>query len=92
MLEGARSVAASLYACGPVYLRILVYMVIYDSGWVSLEHLLLSWYPSHELITTGSGMVSFCSSLEHRVFSACPPTIRTVDYDPFIKSQLTSCD
>ena len=29
-----------------VYLRILVYLVIYDSGKVSLEHLLLSWYPS----------------------------------------------
>ena len=28
------------------YLRILVYLVIYDSGQVSLEHLLLSWYPS----------------------------------------------
>jgi len=27
-------------------LRILVYSVIYDSGWVSLEHLLLSRYPS----------------------------------------------
>ena len=25
-------------------LRILVYLVIYDSGWVSLEHLLLSRY------------------------------------------------
>jgi len=29
-----------------IYLRILVYLVIYDSGEVSLEHLLLSWYPS----------------------------------------------
>jgi len=29
-----------------VHLRILVYLVIYDSGYVSLEHLLLSWYPS----------------------------------------------
>ena len=28
------------------FLRILVYLVIYDSGKVSLEHLLLSWYPS----------------------------------------------
>jgi len=28
------------------YLRILVYLVIYASGQVSLEHLLLSWYPS----------------------------------------------
>ena len=27
-----------------MYLRILVYWVIYDSGQVSLEHLLLSWY------------------------------------------------
>ena len=27
-------------------LRILVYLVLYDSGQVSLEHLLLSWYPS----------------------------------------------
>ena len=25
---------------------ILIYLVIYDSGYVSLEHLLLSWYPS----------------------------------------------
>ena len=30
-------------------LRILVYLVIHDSGWVSLEHLLLSWYPSQSL-------------------------------------------
>jgi len=28
------------------YLRILVYSVTYDSGSVSLEHLLLPWYPS----------------------------------------------
>jgi hypothetical protein len=27
-------------------LRILVNLVMYDSGKVSLEHLLLSWYPS----------------------------------------------
>ena len=27
-------------------LCILVYLVIYDSGYVSLEHPLLSWYPS----------------------------------------------
>ena len=26
-------------------LRILVYLVTCDSGWVSLEHLLLSWCP-----------------------------------------------
>ena len=31
---------------GGVILRIPVYLVLYDSGWVSLEHLLLSWYPS----------------------------------------------
>ena len=30
-------------------LRILVYLVIYDSGQVSLEHLLLSWYPPQSL-------------------------------------------
>jgi len=29
-----------------VNLRIQVYLVTYDSGMVSLEHLLLSWYPS----------------------------------------------
>ena len=29
-------------------LRILVYLVIYDSGWVSLEHLVLAWQPSQE--------------------------------------------
>ena len=29
-----------------VNLRILVYLVIYDSGWVSLEHLLVSRHPS----------------------------------------------
>ena len=28
------------------HLRIPVYLVISDSGQVSLEHLLLSWYPS----------------------------------------------
>ena len=31
-------------------LRILVYLVIYGSGQVSLEHLLPSWYPSPESI------------------------------------------
>jgi hypothetical protein len=31
---------------GVFFLRILVYWVIYDSGQVSLEHLLLSWYSS----------------------------------------------
>ena len=30
-----------------VYRRILVYLVIYDSGYVSIEHLLLSRNPSH---------------------------------------------
>jgi hypothetical protein len=34
---------------------ILVYLVIYDSGYVSLEHLLLSWYPSQS-ITGGNPM------------------------------------
>ena len=29
----------------PQFLRILVYLVIYDSGQVSLQHLLLSRYP-----------------------------------------------
>ena len=28
------------------YLRILSYVLMYDPGQVSLEHLLLSWYPS----------------------------------------------
>jgi hypothetical protein len=32
------------------FLRILVCLVIYDSGWVSLEHLLLSWYPSYTTV------------------------------------------
>jgi len=32
-----------------ICLRILVYLVIYDSGYVSLEHLLLSRYPSQEI-------------------------------------------
>jgi len=34
-------------ASTPPFLRILVFLVIYDSGYVSLEHLLLLWYPSH---------------------------------------------
>jgi len=29
-----------------IFYRTLVHLVIFDSGWVSLEHLLLSWYPS----------------------------------------------
>jgi len=38
-----------LYFCcwGEFKLRLLVYLVIYDSGKVSLEYLLLSWHPSH---------------------------------------------
>ena len=31
------------------FLRILVHLVIYDSGQVSLEHLLLSWYPTESV-------------------------------------------
>ena len=43
-----------------IHLRLLVYLVIFDSGWVSLEHLLLSWYPSRSttnltLILNASG-------------------------------------
>ena len=38
--------------CVPI-LRILVYLVIYDSGWVSLEHPLLSRYPSNSESITG---------------------------------------
>ena len=34
------------------YLRILAYLVMYDSGKVSLEHLLLSWYPSQRGLTS----------------------------------------
>ena len=34
--------------CRSRFLRISVYLVIYDSGWVSLEHLQLSWYPSQD--------------------------------------------
>ena len=32
--------------CVSFYSHILVHLVIYDSGKVSLKHLLLSWYPS----------------------------------------------
>ena len=32
-------------------LRILVFLVIYDSGYVSLEHLLLLWFPSESSST-----------------------------------------
>ena len=31
------------------FLRILVYSVIYDSGYISLENLLLSWYPYQKI-------------------------------------------
>ena len=34
--------------------RMLVYFVIYDSGQVSLEHLLLSWYPSQPTLSLSS--------------------------------------
>ena len=44
--EGHDSVASSPRAVrSPGYLRILVYLVMYDSGQVSLEHLLLSRHP-----------------------------------------------
>ena len=33
-----------------ICLRILVYFVIYDCGQVSLEHLLLSRHPSHDMM------------------------------------------
>jgi len=52
----AARLAKSLETCHADYLRILVYLVIYDSGQVSLEHLLLWWYPSLptlSLITPG---------------------------------------
>ena len=32
-----------------MFVRILVYLVIHGSGQVSLEHLLLSWYPTLSL-------------------------------------------
>ena len=41
------------------YLRILVYLVIYDSGQVSLEHLLLSWYPTLSLLINTFAEMSF---------------------------------
>ena len=43
---------------------ILVYLVIYDSGEVSLEHLLLEWYPSQKIQKITSRMSTFCSSGE----------------------------
>ena len=43
---GAAAFTMALRAPKSLYLRILVYLVINDSGEVSLEHLLLSWYPS----------------------------------------------
>ena len=36
--------------CDYLILRILVYSVIYDSGWVSLEHVLLSRNPSQKSV------------------------------------------
>jgi len=42
--EWIDTVAAPLFKSA--FLHILVYLVIYDSGEVSLEHLLLSRYPS----------------------------------------------
>jgi len=43
-------VATPSSVSGADNLRILVYLVIYDSGWVSLDHLLLSWYPSQSVM------------------------------------------
>jgi hypothetical protein len=43
-----------------LFFRIPVYLVIYDSGQVSLEHLLLSWYPPHpESITSPTTAAPF---------------------------------
>ena len=39
-------VSLSCLSLQSLYLRILAYLVIYDSGQMSLEHLLLSRYPS----------------------------------------------
>jgi len=45
-------------------LRILVYLVLYDSGQVSLERLVLSWYPSQRYINPGmSSAVLFSDCL-----------------------------
>ena len=41
-------VAALLSARTTCFVRKIVYLVIYDSGWVS-EHFLLSWYPSQSI-------------------------------------------
>ena len=35
-------------------LRVLVYLVIFDSGQVSFEHLLLSWHPSQRTLRLSS--------------------------------------
>ena len=42
----ARISGRDLLTVGVFLLVYVVYLVIYDSGWVSFEHLLLSWYPS----------------------------------------------
>ena len=42
---------------------ILVYLLIYDSGKVSLEHLLLSWYPPRKRFCTREGINNRC--IEH---------------------------
>jgi len=45
-------------------LCMLVYLVICDSGWVSLEHLLPSWYPSQNLLAHLMAQSPFPSRLE----------------------------
>jgi len=45
-LQAAKSRKVLTTSC--VYLCMLVQLVIYDSGWVSLEHLLLSRHPFHQ--------------------------------------------
>ena len=52
MRYGYSQVTFSLF-----YLRILVHLVIYDSGQVFLEHLLLSWYPFHDSFQSGGRTV-----------------------------------
>jgi len=47
-------------------LRVLVYLVIYDPGQVSLEHLLLSWYPWESVVPTNPESIPLCHRLTSR--------------------------
>ena len=74
--ENPESVAGCWYR-SLIFVYILVYLVIYDSGELSLEHPLLSWYPEIVLVPRENGMSDPIRTSIHDEYSV-GPSVRTI--------------